>query len=71
MFHGGPPLTFIYPLSVSTAAIDAPAITNFKAALFLALIVKRVPLPGEADRGNEGTTGGERYLDRWPVNGLA
>jgi hypothetical protein len=73
MFHGGPPLTFNYALSVSSAveAIDAPAITNAKAALFLAVIVMRVPLPGEADRGNEGKTGGERYITRWPVNGLA
>jgi hypothetical protein len=73
MFHGGPPLTFNYALSVSSGveAIDAPAITNFKAALFLALIAKQAPLPGEADRGNEGKTGGERYITRWPVNGLA
>ena len=66
-------MTFNYALSVSSAveAIDALAITNFKAALFLALIVKRAPLPGEADRGDEGKTGGERYITRWPVNGLA
>jgi hypothetical protein len=64
MFHGAPPLTFYYALSVSAAveAIDAPAI---------ALIVKRVPLPGEADRGHKGKTGGERYIARWPVNSLA
>jgi len=52
-------------------AIDAPAITNVMAALFLAVIVKRVPLPGEADRGNEGKTGGGRYIARWLVNCLA
>jgi hypothetical protein len=37
MFHGGPPLTFNYALSVTSAveAIDAPATTNFKALFFL------------------------------------